>query len=561
MLKRTMTAIMVLTALCACGAKDAVRFPPNRWLSADDRRPQDMPKIDEKKIELNAVDQEMYSEVEWLESAGSSLGFQFLTVGTKFEALDTDNFDEVIDSTWFFNRIGRKTMSAAQIAAGPAPGERMSESGPLQVTAARYEGEMPRLMVRDVKGKRYGLKLELPRLKGIPTGAEVISSLILGAAGYNVPLDYISMVDIGRLTPAAGAVYRDEYARINTLDSEVLARIVGKAALDKKGQARAVVSVVPEGTLMGPFSFDGKRHGDRNDRLPHEHRRELRAYKLFAAMQNNMKSAWGSTMDMFVRSEGEKGYLLHYIYDFSGTFGRTGDWAEIPAPEPPGESGASAFLGIVTLGLVRSEKEAVSSKYGFLGPVGFNPEKWRPAIDNAASSFMTRADAFWAGRVIMRFSDEVIDAIVARAELPDAEVRRYVAAALKARRDMIGRYAFALVNPLDEFELENTGGAAVVTFEDLALKYGFEKQQGTEYRSMLRGQMGRAELTPWQKSDGRKAVVGADAISKVKPRKLHTLRIQTRRQGEQWWGPSVDLYVERDGDGLKLLGLKRRYFH
>ena len=37
------------------------------------------------------------------------------------------------------------------------------------------------------------------------------------------------------------------------------------------------------GKPIGPFEFEGRRLADKNDKIRHEHRRELRAFHLFSA--------------------------------------------------------------------------------------------------------------------------------------------------------------------------------------------------------------------------------------------------------------------------------------
>jgi len=51
---------------------------------------------------------------------------------------------------------------------------------------------------------------------------------------------------------------------------------------------------------------------------------------------------------------------------------------------------------------------------------------------------MDGADAFWAARIVSRFSDEVLRAVVAKAEIGDAEAERYLGDVLIQRRDKVG---------------------------------------------------------------------------------------------------------------------------
>ena len=57
----------------------------------------------------------------------------------------------------------------------------------------------------------------------------------------------------------------------------------------------------------------------------------------------------------------------------------------------------------------------------------FDPERWKPEYPNPAFERMRPEDAFWAARIVARFTDEAVRAIVATGELGNAEAERYLA--------------------------------------------------------------------------------------------------------------------------------------
>jgi hypothetical protein len=59
-----------------------------------------------------------------------------------------------------------------------------------------------------------------------------------------------------------------------------------------------------EGDPMGPFVYYGTRPDDPNDIHPHEHRRELRANRVFSAWLNHDDSRAPNSLDMRVGAEG-----------------------------------------------------------------------------------------------------------------------------------------------------------------------------------------------------------------------------------------------------------------
>ena len=70
---------------------------------------------------------------------------------------------------------------------------------------------------------------------------------------------------------------------------------------------------------------------------------------------------------------------------------------------------------------------------------------------------MTDRNAFWAAKILMRFTPEELLAIVRTGEYSDPEAERYFHQVLVERKQKSGRYAMARVNPLDEFALPGAG--------------------------------------------------------------------------------------------------------
>ena len=66
-------------------------------------------------------------------------------------------------------------------------------------------------------------------------------------------------------------------------------------------------------------------------------------------------------------------------------------------------------------------------------------------------------DAFWGARLVSRFSDEAILAIVEQAGYDDPEAVQYLARTLSRRRDLIARKWLTGVNPIAEASLDPSG--------------------------------------------------------------------------------------------------------
>ena len=64
---------------------------------------------------------------------------------------------------------------------------------------------------------------------------------------------------------------------------------------------------------------EGVRDDDPNDTVPHEHRRELRGLRVFAAWLNHTDMKEDNTLDMFVE-EGGRHFVKHHLVDFGEAF-------------------------------------------------------------------------------------------------------------------------------------------------------------------------------------------------------------------------------------------------
>jgi len=78
--------------------------------------------------------------------------------------------------------------------------------------------------------------------------------------------------------------------------SDIRALLLG-AHRDADGSYRVIASKALEGRSVRHFRFYGVRSDDPNDVIPHEHRRELRAYGTFAAWLNHVDSKSINTLD------------------------------------------------------------------------------------------------------------------------------------------------------------------------------------------------------------------------------------------------------------------------
>ena len=186
----------------------------------------------------------------------------------------------------------------------------------------------------------------------------------------------------------------------------------------------------------------------------------------------------------------EQALVKHHMIDFGDCFG--GGASDPSLGRLVGHAhyfdAEHIFLDFVSLGLIHRpwEDARVSSDaniFGYYGWENFTPSKWRGIYPNPAFSRMTYRDALWMVRIIARFTDEHIRAIVETASLENPRHEDYLERALIERRDRIaGEYLTRYV-PLDRFHLirrEPDSPAQSLCFKDLAVRYA-----GVDHRQVV----------------------------------------------------------------------------
>jgi len=403
-------------------------------------------------------------------------GFRALANEPK-QALNVTPLDEIQDSSWFTNRIGIRNFTAAEIRQGNNAPQGPDLRGPWTIVRAKTQGVTPGFTIEDPSGARYVIKFDPAMHPELATGAEAISTKFLWAIGYHVPENYIVDFDAAILQIGSSATVRqgDKRRAMTRADLDI---ILNKVPLTAEGRLHAIASRLIAGKPVGPPPWLGKRKDDPNDVIPHEHRRELRAYRVFCAWLHHNDSRQINAMDFFVNEEG-RNFIKHYLIDFGATLGSRsyGINLESEGYEYLVDFG-SMFKSLASAGIY--ERPWTDLEFPEIRGVGrfeakqFDPGGWKPDYPNPAFERMTPQDGFWGAKIVMRFDDALIRAAVESAEFTDPRATDYITEVLIERRNRIGRRWFAQVNPLDRFELQVAGGDLKLRFTDLAVQYGFE---------------------------------------------------------------------------------------
>lgn len=546
------TAILAAVLLISCAAnKPYLVNPP--ITEENDARPIPKPKEQEVNLYEDAIINIFGGEID--EFANLSWHVRKATNRHK-QAKNINALGEVPNSTWFTNRNGQRRMSLAAIRRGPNRGAGPDTSGLLWIIKAKVEGASPGFRIRDQNGDVYFVKFDMRGHPQLTTAAEIITTKFVYASGYNTPENYLSALHPDQLEIAEGVTVKNRWGRDVPMTFEWVERLLERIHPNPDGTYRMVASKRLPGEPIGPFRFNGTRSDDPNDHIPHHHRRELRGYKVIAAWLNSSDSKANNTLDMFIREEGERGFVKHYLLDFGTSLGSGGTGA---ATSARGQRGAfdlgHMLLRIFTLGLYvepwEKEPRQISPSIGYFSARHFDPDDYAFIIPNPAFQKATELDEFWAAKIVMSFSDEQIRAVVETAQYENPEDEEYMINTLIARRDIIGRYWYEKVNPLDHFRFDSgTNEHASLMFDDLAVDAGFEDAGDTRYRVQLRyrgEKIADARVVAAPRLTLDEAMQSAMSARLAQRKQVHewdcifTVRIKTSRRQDDW-GKFVDVH-------------------
>lgn len=385
-------------------------------------------------------------------------------------AHNVNALDEVPDSSWFENRIGVENLSPEDVARGT------SDAGPptlpITVTSGKPGGANPGFVATDQTGRKFVIKFDTKENPEMQTATNTIVNRVFWAAGYNVPNDTIFYFNRGDVKIGEGATFKDDMGRKHPFTTTRLADTLGNAPRSYQGVYRATASEFVEGIPKGGLTPEGTRSDDSNDVIPHEHRRELRGLRIFAAWVNHTDMKEDNTLSTYVERDG-KHFLKHYLVDFGEALGSHAaekgryedgyenwfDWHAQPK--------AAFALGLWVRQWERL-KETPWPSVGTFSADHFDPDDWKEAYPYWPFFETDARDAYWAAKIILRFSRRHLQAIVREAQLSQPAAADYLVDALYRRRMIIGTTYLERVTPLDQFSIDSKQLCAV----DLSVYYG-----------------------------------------------------------------------------------------
>jgi len=477
-------------------------------------------------------------------------------------ASNVNALGEVPDSAWFTNRIGVRDMTPDEIGRGPN-----RDDGPVPPLRIRaLADDRQGLRVEDARGLTYLVELDLPGLPEMTSGADIVVQRLLWAVGYHVPEDSIAFIARDELVIDDESVREVGGEELPFLPADLDGYLEGQPRTPD-GRVRALVSKFVPGVPVGPYSDDGKRRDDPNDRVRHEHRRDLRGQFVFFAWLAHTDLNPSNRLDMWVehpRHPG-KGHLEHYLIDFDRSLGTISVTNDVPWDGYSYTFDYGLFVASVFgLGLWSRPWEGVEGPglpgVGRFESAHFELTTFRPRHWYEPFLHRDERDDFWAAKILMRLRREHLRAAVEAARYSDRRTTDYLVETLVERQRTIGRHVFTRVNPLDGFRVESRTGTRALCGRDLLVHYRLaDVAQTTRYAARafdhggrpLRGRLG--------------AVPGADGsfcLDRLPRGRTHEgytiVEIRTHRGKRSLAPVLVHLAVDPETGALRVIGIDRR---
>ena len=477
-------------------------------------------------------------------------------------AANVNSLGEVPDCTWFTNRIGVREVTVEEVRRGPNRDE--GPVPPLQIR--KLAEDRQGLVVVDARGLTFLLELDLPGLPELTTGADVVVQRLLWAVGYHVPEDSITFIARDDLVMDGESV-RESKGQDLPLRPEDLDRWLAGRERSTDGRVRALASKFVPGVPVGPYADDGRRRDDPNDRVAHEHRRDLRGQLVFFAWLGHTDLNPSNRLDMWVEDPRHpgKGHLEHWLIDFDRALG-----AMALTNDVPWDGYSYTFdYGLVVastlgLGLWQRPWEGVEAPplrgLGRFESASFELDRFRPRHYYAPFLYRDERDDFWATRILMRLRPEHIRAAVEAARYSDPRTVEYLVATLVDRQHAIARSVFGRVNPIDGFGVAAGAGITTLCGLDLLVYYGLtDAADDTRYTARAFDYAGlpfrwRPNAVPAE--DGTFCL---DRLPRGRTHEGYTIvEIRTHRGARVLPPVLVHLAVDPDTRALRVIGIDRR---
>ena len=399
-------------------------------------------------------------------------------------AQNVNTIDEVPDSSWFTNRDRRAPLLGRRARARARSSGRRRTPRRWTLIREKASGFAPGFTARTPTARRGSCRSIRPRNpEGRDGGDRRSRPSIFWALGYNQVETFLTQIDPTRIEidPKATVRRPSASARRSRATTSTTCSSARRATPTAPTEPRPAGCCRARSSAR--FRYEGTRPDDPNDIVPHEHRRELRALRVFGAWTNLTDMKAGNTLDTLVTENG-RGVVKHYLQDVGSTFGIGAngphDWDEGWEYFYQGNTHAAAAVHV----RLRPEPVADRRLHGLRldRPVRrrrVRPATWKPHAPTTAYMEMRADDAFWAARRVMAFTDEMIRAIVKTGTVQRTRRR----AAPGRRADQAARQDRARLphRRSTRSSSRRSTAAGVLTFGNAAVQYAVRRRAPESY--------------------------------------------------------------------------------
>ena len=478
---------------------------------------------------------------------------------TARRAANINTVDEVPNSSWFTNRLGSRAMTTQEIAKGPNTTDGPAE-GAWTITSSKSDGVTPGFTVKDRTGQRWFLKFDPPGHRAMATGTEVAVTKLMWALGYYVPENHIAYVKREQLVIGEGARFTPPGRKPRVMRDSDIDNLLERANREGDGSYRVVASKALSGTPVGRVKFVDTRPDDPNDLVPHQDRRELRAYGVFAAWLNHVDAKAINSLDVLV-SENGKSFLRHYLIDFgsalgSGGVGPADYWAGseyLVQPRDVAKQMVSVGFAVPkwrTTPFYEAQAIGRLPRYN----ADFNPDSWKPRVPNQAFLHARPDDKFWAATKLAALTTEMIRAAVRTGEFGNVTAEEFLVHALAERRDAIRSAYLTAVNPISAPVLDASG---TLTFKNAAVDADVARMPRGYHAAWSTFDNTTRETTLIGETSGASTQFQAPAGLPRNEGAFVKIDLSALGAGYAAWGEPVSAYFRLSRGGWSLVGFER----
>ena len=472
---------------------------------------------------------------------------------TGLRAKNINTIDEVPDSSWFTNRVGTRSVSIEELVRGPNTGAPPDPSKWV-LTREKSSGAHPGFTATDGKGETWFLAFDPKHAPEGATASVMIATKIFWALGYNQVESFLTTFDPKNASIHPEATVRRPNGKRTAFTEDDMNAILEGVARNPDGSYRVVAGRLLSGKILGGYQYTGTRPDDPNDLVPHEHRRELRALRVFGAWTNLTDLKNKNTLDTVVTENG-KAVVKHYLQDVGSTFGMNNDKYEWDLGYEYFYEGGPSAKRLFTLGFGLSPWQTADyveypSVGKFEGKV-FDPRKWRPQTPTTAYMELRDDDAFWAARRVAAFTDEMIRAAAHTGQFSDPEAEKYLADVLIQRREKIKSAYLTAVNPIVNPRLESGG----LTVENAAVAGGVAEAPAAYRASWMTFDNNTAATKPL--SETKSTTTTIPVPDGLPSSGFVAVDIAADSDAFPAWKQPVRAFFRRDGGSWRLVGLER----